>query len=185
MDKYYNLKIGDISRKLPLCKLNDNLYIAAFILFGDVELTRACAGGLLSAAPDFDIMITPEAKSIPLVYEMARQCGHNDYIVARKGPKLYMRDIVSVNVRSITTAREQTLYLGNEDIQKLEGRRVLLIDDVISTGESIDALVELVNRAGGIIAGKMAVLAEGGAVKREDIITLAPLPLFDGEGNEI
>jgi len=185
MDKRYTLKIGDITRELPLCKVNDNLYIAAFILFGDVELTRSCAEQLLALAPPFDILMTAEAKSIPLIYEMARQCGHNDYIVARKRPKLYMKDIISVNVRSITTTGEQTLCLGSDEVEKIKGKRVLLIDDVISTGESLEALIALVIRSGGSIAGKMAVLAEGDAAARGDIITLAPLPFFDGEGREI
>ena len=186
MDKYYTLDVAGIRRDLPLCPLNDSLSIAAFVIFGDVELTVKCAEALLKIAPkDFDVMITAESKGIPLIHEMARQQGVNKYVLARKNPKLYMKDMVSTEVTSITTAKKQTLYLDGADMEYMRGKRVLIVDDVISTGESLSALEVLVEKAGGVIAGKMAVLAEGDAQHREDILYLAPLPLFDAEGNAL
>lgn len=182
MKRSYTMEIAGLERELPLCKVSDNLYIAAFIMFSDVEITRACAADLLKLAPEHDIMITAEAKGIPLLYEMARQAGQNDYIVARKAPKVYMDNVVTVNVRSITTAKEQTLCLGDREVGLLRGRKVLIVDDVISTGESLEALEKLVEAAGGNIAGRMAVLAEGDAAKRDDLIYLKELPLFDKNG---
>ncbi|MBR5218737.1 MAG: adenine phosphoribosyltransferase [Clostridia bacterium] len=185
MDKYYTIDIAGLKRDLPLCRVNDNLYIGAFIMFGDVEITEHAAAELLKRAPEHDIMITAESKGIPLLYEMARQSGSNSYVVARKGPKLYMRNVTYTHVNSITTDHQQVLCLGEDEIKQMRGRRVLIIDDVISTGESLKALEQLVNQVGGNIVGKMTVLAEGDAIAREDITYLAPLPLFDGEGNVI
>lgn len=183
MKKYYELSVAGLKRDLQLFPINENLKIAAFILFGDVELTECCARALLKKAPTHDIMLTAEAKSIPLIYEMARQSGQNNYIIARKGAKLYMEDIISTEVDSITTAAKQKLYLGKKEVEAIRGKRVLIVDDVISTGESLAAMEKLVEAAGGEIVGKMAVLAEGDAMAREDITVLEPLPLFDGEGN--
>lgn len=185
MNKSYSMEIAGLKRDLPLCKLNDDLYIGAFIMFGDVELTENCAKELLKKVPEFDVMITAESKGIPLLYEMARQSGNNYYIVARKGPKLYMRDIVTTEVNSITTDHVQTLCIGGDEADAMRGKRVLVVDDVISTGESLLALESLINTVGGNIVAKATVLAEGDAIKRDDIIYLAPLPLFDGEGNPI
>ena len=185
MDKSYAIEIAGIKRNLPLCPLNENLYIGAFIMFGDVELTEKCAQALLEKAPEFDVMITAESKGIPLLYEMARQSGNNYYIVARKGPKLYMKNVISTNVDSITTDHVQTLCIGSDEAEAMRGKRVLIVDDVISTGESLAALETLIEQVGGNIVGKMAVLAEGDAIGREDIIYLEPLPLFDGEGNPL
>ncbi len=185
MSKTYKLHVAGIERDLPLCPLNENLYIGAFIIFGDVELTCACARELLKIAPEHDIMITSESKGIPLLYEMARQAGENNYIVARKMQKLYMEDVFSCEVNSITTAKKQTLYLDGKDAEMMRGKRVLIIDDVISTGESLRAIEELVKHAGGNIVGKMAILAEGDAKDRDDIKYLEALPLFDAEGNAI
>lgn len=183
--KTYTIDIAGMKRDLSLFPVNENLYIAAFILFGDVEVTKHCATELLKRAPEFDIMITPECKSIPLVYEMARQTGRNDYIVARKGPKVYMENIIKSEVKSITTNAVQTLCIGDSETNLLKGKRVLIIDDVISTGESLETMELLVKKAGGIIVGKMAVLAEGDAINRDDITVLAPLPLFDKDGNPL
>ena len=185
MKKAYTMTIAGVTRDLPLCPLNENLYIGAFVIFGDVELTCASAEALLKIAPDHDVMITSESKGIPLLYEMARQAGENRYIVARKMQKLYMEDIFSCEVNSITTAKKQTLYLDGKDAEFMRGKRVLIVDDVISTGESLRAIEELVNHAGGNIVGKMAILAEGDAKDRDDILYLEPLPLFDADGNPI
>ncbi len=185
MKSHYSMEIAGLKRELPLCKINDDLYIAAFIMFGDVEITRASAKELLAKAPEHDIMITAECKGIPLVYEMARLAGENNYIVARKGPKLYMKNVHTTYVNSITTENRQMLCLGESDVDALKGKRVLIVDDVISTGESLSALEKLVDEVGGNIVGKMAVLAEGDAARRDDIVFLEPLPLFDREGNPL
>ena len=181
--KYYNMKIAGLDRALPLCKVTDDLYIGAFVIFGDPELTTACAKELLARAPEFDYMITAEAKGIPLIHEMARLNGNQRYMLARKGPKLYMTNIISVTVHSITTAKEQKLYLDGEDAKKMKGKRILIVDDVISTGESLRAIEELVHSAGGEIVGRMAILAEGDAVERKDLTYLEKLPLFNPDGS--
>lgn len=180
----YKINIAGLTRELPLCKVTDALYIGAFVMFGDVELTEACAKALLSDIPEHDVIITAESKGIPLTYEMARQSGENHYLLARKSPKLYMRDIFSAEVKSITTAARQTLYLDGNDAAEMKGKRVVIVDDVISTGESLRALEELVTKAGGIIVGRLCVLAEGVASKRDDIRYLQYLPLFNADGTE-
>lgn len=181
----YNMTIAGLNRDLPLCPISDSLCIGAFVIFGDVELTCACAKALLEKAPDFDYMVAPEAKAIPLIHEMARQSGRNEYFLVRKNKKLYMDGVFEVSVRSITTAKEQKLYMDGADARKMKGKRILILDDVISTGESLRAVEELVEMAGGNIVGRMAILAEGDACKRDDIIYLEPLPLFDKDGNTI
>lgn len=185
MDKVYTMEIAGLKRDLPLCKVADDFYIAAFIMFGDVEITKAAAKELLAKAPEFDVMITAESKGIPLLYEMARQAGHNEYIVARKAPKLYMRNIIVTDVNSISTANKQLLCIGQEEADMMCGKRVLVVDDVISTGESLAALETLIKQVGGNIVGRMAVLAEGDAIGREDITYLAPLPVFHEDGTII
>lgn len=175
--KTYTLNVAGLTRELPICTVNDKLDIAAFIMFSDVELTVACAQELLKKAPDFDVIITAESKGIPLAYEAARQSGKN-YVVARKSVKLYMTDPISVQVKSITTANVQTLYLSQEDVARLKGRKVMILDDVISTGESLTAIEKLVEQSGGNIVGSGAVLAEGDAADRDDIFFLEKLPLF-------
>lgn len=176
-NKTYKMTIAGCERELPLCPINKTLDIAAFIMFGDVELTEKVSAELLKKCPEHDIVVTAEAKGIPLCYEMARQ-GCRKYIVARKSIKLYMDEPVSVVVKSITTENTQTLYLSKDKCELMKGKRVLIVDDVISTGESLLALEELVQKAGGNIVGKAAVLAEGDASKRHDIIFLEPLPIF-------
>lgn len=173
----YKMTIAGLERELPLCPLNEKLDIAAFVMFSDVELTVAAAGELLKKCPDFDVILTAESKGIPLAYEMSRQSG-KPYVVARKSVKLYMSDPVAVTVKSITTAAEQTLYLSAEKAAMIKGKSVLIVDDVISTGESLKALERLAEGAGGNISGEAAVLAEGGAADRTDIIFLEKLPLF-------
>ena len=179
----YEIDIAGLKRQLPICKVNDDLYIGAFVIFGDVELTVHCAAELLKRAPDYDYIIAPEAKAIPLLYEMARQSGAEKYFLARKKAKAYMQGVFEVKVQSITTAGEQTLVIDTEDAEQISGKRILILDDVISTGESLRAVEALVEKAGGNIVGRMAVLAEGDAAKRDDIITLAPLPLFNADGS--
>ena len=179
---FHTMKIAGLDRNLPICKVTDDLYIAGFVIFGDQELTVACAKALLEKAPEYDYIITAEAKGIPLAHEMARQTGAKKYFLARKAPKLYMSGVFSVSVKSITTAKEQTLYLDTADAALMKGKKILLVDDVISTGESLHALEALVEKAGGVIAGRMAILAEGEAQERPDLIYLEKLPLFNPDG---
>lgn len=179
---YYRMQIAGLERDLPLCKVTDTLYIGAFIIMGDQELTGACAKALLAKAPEYDYLISAEAKGIPLVHEMARQAGDEKYFVARKAPKLYMSNIFQATVKSITTANQQTLYLDGNDAALMKGKRILLVDDVVSTGESLAALENLVEQAGGIICGKMTILAEGDAQGREDLVYLEKLPVFNPDG---
>lgn len=173
----YKMTIAGLERELPLCPLNDKIDIAAFVMFSDVEVTVAAAAELLKKCPEFDVILTAESKGIPLGYEMSRQSG-KPYIVARKSVKLYMNDPVSVTVKSITTAAQQTLYLAADKADMIKGKKVLIVDDVISTGESLKALEKLVSAAGGEISAEAAVLAEGDAADRTDIIFLEKLPLF-------
>ena len=179
---FYRMNVAGLDRDLPICRVTDDLYIAGFVIFGDPELTVACARELLARAPEYDYIITAEAKGIPLAHEMARQAGNPKYILARKAPKLYMSDLFSSTVKSITTAKEQTLYLDGGDAKLMKGKRILIVDDVISTGESLNALEVLVENAGGIICGRMAILAEGDAQDREDLVYLEKLPLFNPDG---
>jgi adenine phosphoribosyltransferase len=177
------MSIAGVERDLPICPLNDELSIAAFVIFGDVELTVASAKALLEIAPDYDYLLTAEAKGIPLVHEMARQSGRNTYILARKKAKAYMQGVVETQVQSITTAGVQQLFLDRADAEKMKGKRILIVDDVISTGESLHALEVLVDQVGGTIVGRMAILAEGDAQDRDDIYYLEKLPLFNADGS--
>ena len=176
----YTMDIAGLKRDLPLCPVSDDLYIG-------VRHVRRCGDdhprrqGALKRAPEFDYIIAPEAKAIPLAYEMSRQCGI-PYLLARKKAKAYMTGIFEVHVHSITTGGTQTLIIDTADAERMNGKRILIVDDVISTGESLRAMEELVKKAGGNIVGKMAVLAEGGAIERHDITVLAPLPLFNPDG---
>ncbi len=177
MDNTYTMQIAGLTRHLPICKVNEELSIAAFVMFSDVELTIACAEALLKKCPEFDVIVTAEAKGIPLAYEMGRQSGKT-YIPARKGMKLYIKEPVVVEDNSITTAGKQTLVIDKKDLDYLNGKRVLVVDDVVSSGGSLRALEELVGRSTGTIVAKACVLAEGDAAQRDDIIYLEPLPLF-------
>ena len=181
----YRLNVAGLERDLPLCPIGENLYIGAFILFGDVELTEKCAQALYEKAPEHDVMITAESKGIPLVHAMCAASGKNRYVLARKSVKLYMKDVVACETQSITTSAKQTLYIDGDDAIYMKGKRVLIVDDVISTGGSLESLENLVRLAGGEIVGKMTILAEGEAAQRDDIIYLEKLPLFDGNGNPI
>jgi len=181
----YPITVAGLQRELPICKITDNLYIGAFICFGDAELTEACARDLLKlVSPDsYDYLFTAEAKSIPIIHEMARQTGAKKYFIARKGPKAYMPDPLCVEDQSITTAGTQKLYLGRDDAELIRGKRILIVDDVISTGGSLLAMEALINAAGGEVVGRLAVLAEGDAAQRDDIKFLEPLPLFNADGS--
>ncbi len=179
------MTIAGLRRELPLCPVSDDLYIGAFVIFGDCEITEACAAELLKRAPAYDYIITAESKGIPLAYAMARQHGDRKWMLARKGVKVYMRDVVCTEVHSITTAGTQKLYLDGEDAALMKGKRILIVDDVISTGESLRALETLVEEVGGSIVGRMAILAEGAAQNREDLIYLEKLPLFNAKGEII
>ena len=182
---FYTMKIAGVERNLPLCPLNDELMIAGFVIFGDPEITTACAKELLEKAPEYDYIITAEAKGIPLAHEMARLQGNQKYFVARKKPKLYMSGVFESTVNSITTEGEQKLYLDTADAEIMRGKKILIVDDVVSLGQSLAAVEKLVNDAGGIVCGRMFILAEGDAAKREDIIFLEELPLFDKNGKAL
>ena len=179
---YYRMTVAGLERDLPICPVSDTLSIAGVVIFGDQELTVACARELLKKAPAYDYILTAEAKGIPLGHEMARQTNAPKYFLARKAPKLYMTGVFEASVRSITTAKEQKLYLDTADAELMKGKRILIVDDVISTGESLKALEALVEKAGGVIAGRMAILAEGDAQDRDDLIYLEKLPLFNPDG---
>jgi adenine phosphoribosyltransferase len=185
MKDFYQIEVAGLKRDLPVCPINENLSIAAFVLFGDVEMTVAAASELLKVAPAHDFIITAEAKGIPLIHEMARQNCESTYLVARKVAKLYMKNVFSVELHSITTAVKQTLCIDAAEAELMNGKNVLIVDDVISTGESIRAVEKLVIKAGGNIVGKMAVLAEGDAHLRDDIIFLEYLPLLNPDGSPI
>lgn len=177
MSDVYEMIIAGCRRALPICPISPTLDIAGFVLFGDVEVTEAAAKALMEKCPPHDVIVTAESKGIPLAYEMAK-IGCRDYVVARKGVKAYMTNPIHVEVRSITTDHVQTLYLSEEDCKKLKDKRILIVDDVISTGESLAAIEGLLDKIGGTVVGKACVLAEGDAIDRTDIIYLEPLPLF-------
>ncbi len=181
----YKINIAGLERDLPLCRVSDDFYIAAFILFGDVEMTVTAAEALLAKAPEFDVILTAESKGIPLAFEMARQSGNKPYVVARKGKKLYMKDVFTVTVNSITTDHLQQLCIGEDERHTMAGKRILLVDDVISTGESLESLEKLCDAVGAEIVGRMAILAEGDAIGRGDITYLEPLPVFHADGTII
>ena len=185
MKEFYTIDVAGVKRDLPLCALTDELYIGAFVIFGDAELTVACAAELLKKAPEYDYLITAESKGIPLIHEMARQHGDSKYFLARKNVKLYMTGVFESTVDSITTANQQKLYLDIADAEMMKGKKILIVDDVISTGESLRAIEHLVELAGGEICGRMAILAEGDAQKRDDIVYLEKLPLFRADGSVI
>lgn len=179
----YEMKIAGLTRHLPLCRITDELYIGAFVMLGDQEICVHSASELLKRVPgEYDYLLTAETKGIPLVHEMARQSGAGTYFIARKEVKTYMPNSVGVEVNSITTQHKQELFLSGEDAAMMRGKRILLVDDVISTGESMRALEELVEKVGGIVAGRMAVLAEGEAQERPDIVYLEKLPVFNADG---
>lgn len=178
MKKYY-LEVAGVKRDLPIIKINDNISIASFVIIGDTEIICACAKEIVKKLPEVDILITAEAKGISLTFEISRLLNMKKYIVARKSIKPYMESPIIDEVVSITTQKKQMLVLDKEDAIELRGKRVAIIDDVISTGESLSAIERLVKAAGGIVAAKAAILAEGKASERKDIIFLEALPIFN------
>ncbi|MDU6791377.1 MAG: phosphoribosyltransferase family protein [Anaerococcus sp.] len=175
---YYKLKVCGLERNLPIIQISDNLKIASFVLLGDAELAEK-AGLELSEKVDADIILTAEAKGISLAHEIARNIGEKSFVVARKSEKAYMNDPIDVEVNSITTKNTQKLFLDFKDVEKIKGKKIALVDDVISTGESMNALESLVEKAGGKVVQKLAILAEGDAADRDDIIFLEKLPIFE------
>ena len=176
--KTYTLNIAGLTRELPIIKLSYDLSIASFVILGDTEIVRKTAPIIAKKLPEVDFIVTAEAKGIPLAYEISRVLNLNEYVVARKSVKAYMEEPIEVEVNSITTTNSQKLYLNNQDAKKIKGKRVALVDDVISTGQSLKALERLVEKAGGKVLAKAAILAEGDAKDRKDIIFLEELPTF-------
>ncbi|MBS6480639.1 MAG: adenine phosphoribosyltransferase [Dialister sp.] len=181
-NRFYEMQVAGCKRKLPIINLNEEIAIAGFIILGDIELTEKAAEALVAKVPqDVDVILTAETKGIPLAEAMARKMGLQHYVVARKSVKAYMENPLIVEDESITTQGKQILCLMDDDIERIRGHKVLLVDDVISTGGSLKALENLAEQAGGQIVGKCAVLAEGDAINRGDIIYLEELPFFDAE----
>lgn len=159
-----------LKRKLPYVQIGENLALASFVVISDTELIQTVAPELLRRLPEVDMLMTAEAKGICLTYELSRLMGMKGFVVARKSRKPYMQNAVSHTVRSITTQKEQTLWLDGCDADKIKGKRVALIDDVIATGESIGAIEALAKTAGAEVVAKAAILAELETVHRPDII---------------
>lgn len=178
MDKTYHIEVAGVSRELPIMQVVADLSIASFVILGDCEIVVKSAPLIVEKLPEVDVLVTAEAKGIPLVHEIARLLGHEHYIVVRKSVKPYMGDPLVDEVESITTQKKQSLVLDGHDADAIKGKRIAIIDDVISTGESISAVERLIERAEGNIVAKAAILAEGDAADREDIIYLERLPLF-------
>ena len=176
--KTYTLHVAGLTRELPIIKLSYDLSIASFVILGDTEIVKKTAPMIAKKLPEVDLIVTAEAKGIPLAYEISKVLNLNEYVVARKSVKAYMEESIEVEVNSITTTNSQKLYLNNQDAKKIKGKRVALVDDVISTGQSLKALERLVEKAGGKVLAKAAILAEGDAKDRKDIIFLEALPVF-------
>ena len=176
--KTYTLHVAGLTRELPIIKLSYDLSIASIVILGDTEIVRKTAPIIAKKLPEVDFIVTAEAKGIPLAYEISRILNLNEYVVARKSIKAYMEEPIEVEINSITTTNSQKLYLNNRDAKKIKGKRIALVDDVISTGQSLKALERLVEKAGGKVLAKAAILAEGDAKDRKDIIFLEALPTF-------
>mgnify|MGYP005794421217 FL=1 len=182
MQEYYTLEVAGVTRQLPIMQISDHLAIASFVILGDCEIVTKSAPLIEEKLPEVDFIVTAEAKGIPLVNELCRLRGLPYYIVARKSVKPYMSHPITDEVVSITTQKTQTLCLDGKDAMLLNGKRDAIVDDVISTGESLLAIERLVEKAGGSIVAKAAILAEGDAAQRDDIIFLKELPLFPLQG---
>lgn len=178
MEKTYKLEVAGVTRELPILPVAEDLSIASFVILGDAEIVAAAAPLLVEKLPEVDVLITAEAKGIPLAYEIARLLNRKKYYVARKSIKPYMDQPLVNEVFSITTQKKQVLCLDGADAREIKGKRVAIIDDVISTGKSLKAIEDLVVQAGGEVVARAAILAEGDAAARTDILFLQELPLF-------
>ena len=181
--KEYSMELCGVKRTLPFIPISEEMAFASFVVLGDTELVSACAPELAAKIGEVDAIVTAEAKGIALAYEVSKELGHKEFIVALKSTKSYMKDVVSASVHSITTAGEQHLYLDGKDADKIRGKRVCLLDDVISTGESLHALECLMANVSAEVVKKAAILAEGDAADRKDIVFLQKLPLFKKTGD--
>ena len=178
MADFYKVDLNGYSHDLPILPIGD-IKICFFNLHGAQELTEHCGKELAKIADkDVEVVITAESKGLQLAHCVARELGHKLYAVARKSKKLYMQDGIEVAVQSITTAGEQRLYLSAHDTALIKGKKVAIVDDVVSTGASLLGLEALVEKAGGILHKKAFVLAEGDAANREDIVYLGVIPLL-------
>lgn len=176
--EYYNLKVCGLERKLPFVKLDENTAYASFVVISDTELIERAGEDLAEQANGAEIILTIEAKGIALAYEISRKLKMKDFVVVRKSVKPYVKSYLQDAVHSITTEGEQEIFLDESDAAKLKGKRVAIVDDVISKGESLAAAERLVERAGGEVCSRLAILAEGKAADRDDITFLEKLPLF-------
>ena len=177
--KYHTIDIKGFKADLPILTLPSGLGIAFFNLHGDSELTEHCGKELAKLLGDCDVLITAESKGLQLTHCVARELGQDLYAVARKSKKLYMQDGIEVDIQSsITTGKEQKLYLSRHDVELIKGKKVAIVDDVVSTGASLLGLEALVEKAGGIIYKKAFVLAEGDAANRDDVVFLDTIPLL-------
>ncbi len=177
----YRLTIAGIERELPVVEVAPGLAIASFVILGDAELVEKTAPELVRRLPSVQYLVSAEAKGIPLAQEMSRLLGLKRYVVARKSVKPYMVNPLVTEVVSITTQKKQTLCFDGKDAALIKGKRVAIVDDVISTGASLEAVEHLVTAAGGIVAARAAILAEGKAADRDDIIFLEKLPIFTSD----
>ncbi|MDW7670267.1 MAG: phosphoribosyltransferase family protein [Bacillota bacterium] len=176
--EHYELQIAGLKRRLPIVQVSEGMALASFVILGDCELVQAAAPLILEKLPPVDYLLTAEAKGIPLVHEMCRLLNHPYYVVARKSLKPYMEEALMTEVVSITTQHKQHLYLNGADAALISGKRVAVIDDVISSGESLNALERLAKDADARVVARAAILAEGFASDRDDILFLEELPFF-------
>ena len=177
--KTFELQVGPLTRRLPILPINETTAIASFVLLGDAELTDYAAQALAQRVPaNFDYFVTLESKGIPLAQELSRVTDHPQFVVLRKNVKDYMVAPLTVPVKAITTSAPQQLVLDGTDADRLVAKRVVIVDEVISSGGSLTAAKTLLEKAGATVVGQMAILAEGEAVSRQDIDFLAELPLF-------
>ena len=178
-ENVYVVDFDGFKAELPILPLPSGINIAFFNLHGDNELTEHCAKLLAKQLGDCDVVLTAESKGLQLAHCVSRELGQRFYAVARKSKKLYMQDGIEISIdSSITTGKEQTFYLSKHDADLLKGKKVGIVDDVVSTGASLQGLEELVKKAGGILHKKAFVLAEGEAANRQDILYLGVIPLL-------
>ena len=179
--KYCDFELLGIKRKLPFVKVKGRLSLASFVVISDTELVQAAAPELVKRLPEVDLLMTAEAKGIILAYEMSRLMGMKDFIVARKSYKPYMQNALSHTLNSVTTQKQQTLWLDGHDVERIRGKRVAIIDDVFATGESLAAIEALAKDAGANVVARAAILAELESVDRPDLIYLKEHYVFRAE----